>query len=276
MSSANACLSRMQKKTTTLQLAKGASGAVYRGFLYERLVACKVLVGINMQSVDSFLTEAVLLSTCSHPSIIQLMGVCLDPREPSIMLEYASEGSLKDYLSSGSVLHTLSDGLLALLVHVTQGLCFVHARQCVHRDIKVGPSRSHSLSYVYVYLTCLSPSLFCYRSLDLHLFPAFFPFLCKSANILIREDGTAGLSDFGEAIDLKNAAAVQRAVLVTGSSYYCSPEAIKGEASALKTASDIFSMGVVLLEAGAVCCECALCLLPFVLDSLGAPARKTV
>ena len=142
----------------TLQLAKGASGAVYRGFLYERLVACKVLVSIDMQSVDSFLTEAVLLSTCSHPSIIQLMGVCLDPREPSIMLEYASEGSLKDYLSSDSVLHTLSDGLLALLVHVTQGLCFVHARHCVHRDIKVGHSRSHSLSDVYVqYILPLCP-----------------------------------------------------------------------------------------------------------------------
>ena len=81
------------------------------------------------------------------------------------------------------------------------------------------------------------------------------PFLSKSANILIREDGTAGLSDFGEAVDLQNTASVQKAVLVTGSSYYCSPEAIKGEASALKTASDIFSMGIVLLEAGAVCCE---------------------
>ena len=82
---------------------------------------------------------------------------------------------------------------------------------------------------------------------------------------MIREDWTAGLSDFGEAIDLQNAAAVQKAVLATGSPYYCSPEAIKGEASALKTASDIFSMGVVLLEAGAVCCECALSFPPFVL-----------
>ena len=42
---------------------------------------------------------------------------------------------------------------------------------------------------------------------------------------------------------------------MTGSPYYAPPEAIKGEASALKIASDIFSMGIVVLEAGTACCE---------------------
>ena len=78
------CVERMEKP-----LAKGASGAVHRGFLYERVVACKVLANITVQSVDSFLNEALLLSDCSHPSIIQLIGVCLDAREP---VRLVSEG----------------------------------------------------------------------------------------------------------------------------------------------------------------------------------------
>ena len=75
------CVERFQKV-----LAKGSSGAVYRAFLYGRVVACKVLNLISHENVDSFLTEAFLLSSCSHPSIIQLVGVCLNPLEPSIML----------------------------------------------------------------------------------------------------------------------------------------------------------------------------------------------
>ena len=53
------------------------------------LLIGKVLLEINPVSVNGFITEATLLSTCSHPSIVQLIGVCFDPREPTLVLEYA-------------------------------------------------------------------------------------------------------------------------------------------------------------------------------------------
>ena len=75
----------------------------------------------------------------------------------------------------------------------------------------------------------------------------------KTANILLRSDFSAGLSDFGDAIDRKDKEALRKASLVTGSPYYASPEVLKGESSALLPSSDIFSFGVVLLETGDVC-----------------------
>ena len=92
-----------------------------------------------------------------------------------------------------------------MLANVVQGLCFVHARSCVHRDV-------------------------------------------KSANILIRGDFSAGLTDFGDAIDTRDAEGMAKAPLVTGSPYYAAPEAIKGEETARDAAVDIFSFGMVLLE----------------------------
>ena len=69
-----------------IDTSQGSMGEVYRGFLYDRAVACKVLIKVSAASVNGFLNEATLLSICSHPSIIRLIGVCLDPEEPKLIL----------------------------------------------------------------------------------------------------------------------------------------------------------------------------------------------
>ena len=67
----------------------------------------------------------------------------------------------------------------------------------------------------------------------------------KSQNILIKDDGTVKLADFGIAI-LNNAIQLTSKDSVLGSVHYLAPELVNGEKSSLK--SDIYSLGIVMYE----------------------------
>lgn len=67
----------------------------------------------------------------------------------------------------------------------------------------------------------------------------------KSQNILIKDDGTVKLADFGIAI-LNNAIQLTFKDSVLGSVHYLAPELVKGEKSSMK--SDIYSLGIVMYE----------------------------
>jgi eukaryotic-like serine/threonine-protein kinase len=66
------------------------------------------------------------------------------------------------------------------------------------------------------------------------------------ANMIIMEDGTLKLTDFGLAKSLKDIRLTQTGALV-GSLYYTSPEQVRGEAN-VDARSDIYSVGAVLYE----------------------------
>jgi len=69
----------------------------------------------------------------------------------------------------------------------------------------------------------------------------------KPANILFDEDGNAFLSDFGIAKDLASSSGGHPSPIPRPSSYYLSPEEIRGEQASSRT--DIYSLGVILFEA---------------------------
>ncbi len=69
------------------------------------------------------------------------------------------------------------------------------------------------------------------------------------ANMIITEDGTLKLTDFGLAKSLKDIRLTQTGALV-GSLYYTSPEQVRGEAN-VDARSDIYSVGAVLYEMAA-------------------------
>jgi serine/threonine-protein kinase len=68
----------------------------------------------------------------------------------------------------------------------------------------------------------------------------------KPANVLIAEDGTPRLTDFGLAGLMRTDVRLTQVGTVMGSPAYMSPEACKGEA--VDSRSDIWSLGIVLYE----------------------------
>lgn len=67
----------------------------------------------------------------------------------------------------------------------------------------------------------------------------------KPQNILIRNDGTVKLTDFGIAL-IANSATVTKTEAIVGSVQYLAPEVLKGEKPSFK--SDIYAMGILLYE----------------------------
>lgn len=67
----------------------------------------------------------------------------------------------------------------------------------------------------------------------------------KSQNVLIKDDGTVKLADFGIAI-LNNAMQLTSKGSILGSVHYLAPELVKGEQASMQ--SDIYSLGIVFYE----------------------------
>ena len=68
----------------------------------------------------------------------------------------------------------------------------------------------------------------------------------KPDNILLRDDGSAALTDFGIARALDNVARVTRTGAVVGTPHYMSPEQARGKQ--IDGRADLYSLGVVMYE----------------------------
>ncbi|XP_073133215.1 G-type lectin S-receptor-like serine/threonine-protein kinase At1g67520 [Henckelia pumila] len=190
------------------KLGEGGFGPVYKGVTPEgHHIAVKVLSRSSGQGLLEFKNELILISKLQHVNLVKLIGFSIHGNDKIIVYDYMPNKSLDCFLFDSSK-RGLLDWLkrFTIIEGIAQGLLYLHK---------------------YSRLTIVHRDL-------------------KSGNILLDEDMTPKISDFGLARIFKQSTSEANTERRVGTYGYMAPEYAMQGIFSLK--SDVYSFGVLVLE----------------------------
>ncbi|KAH7425487.1 hypothetical protein KP509_11G056900 [Ceratopteris richardii] len=201
-------------------LGEGGFGYVFKGWIDEHgtapmkpgtglTVAVKTLNKSGLQGHKEWLAEINFLGQFHHPNLVKLIGFCIEEEQRLLVYEFMERGSLENHLFRKGSVALPWNARMKIALAAAKGLDFLHSG---------GPNGSKPVIY---------------RDL-------------KASNILLGQDYTAKLSDFGLAKDGPEGDKSHVSTRVMGTYGYAAPEYVL--TGHLTTMSDVYSFGVVLLE----------------------------
>lgn len=119
------------------QLGEGGMAKVYNALdtRTESNVAIKVILPSKHASsvfLQQFEREAKTLANLTHTNIVKVLNYGIQDRQPYLVMEYASGGTLKEAMGQKMPWQTAA----AILAPIARALDYVHRQQIVHRDVK--------------------------------------------------------------------------------------------------------------------------------------------
>ncbi|KAK2662545.1 hypothetical protein Ddye_001119 [Dipteronia dyeriana] len=191
----------------TNNVGSGGYGKVYRATLPSgQLIAIKRAKQGSMQGAVEFKNEIELLSRVHHKNLVSLLGFCFERGEQMLIYEYIPNGCLRDSLSGKSGIR------LEWL-----------------RRLKIAHGTARGLSYLHE----LADPPIIHRDV-------------KSTNILLDEQLTAKVADFGVSKPMGDSDNEHITSQVKGTMGYMDPEYFM--TNQLTEKSDVYSFGVLMLE----------------------------
>ena len=118
-------------------LGSGSYGTVYlaKNMLKDNLVAIKVIEKVPSNIIDDMeiKNEINILKSLSHPNIVKIYEFFDTAIDYYIVTEYCKKGELFEYINN-----KYSERQLAVLFYqVFSGLCYLHEKKILHRDLKL-------------------------------------------------------------------------------------------------------------------------------------------
>ena len=193
-------------------IGKGGFGSVYRAILDGRIVALKVLDGVEpCMSIDVHLPvssemvgekEIEVGGRLFHENVIKTIDYAtrtIEGREQTwIVLEFCESGSLRQLIEDHYF--DSSKNLIRVAKEIATGMSYLHSQQIIHGDL-------------------------------------------SSNNVLFDKGFTAKISDFGLSRDFAGVTVITSAL---GTTCYMAPELLSS--GKLNKAGDVYSYGIILLE----------------------------
>ncbi|EHA8587934.1 putative leucine-rich repeat receptor-like protein kinase [Cocos nucifera] len=191
----------------TNEIGSGAYGKVYRGMLSSgQLVAIKRAQQGSKQGGLEFKTEIELLSRVHHKNLLGLVGFCFEEEEQMLVYEFMPNGTLREGLSGKSGVQLDWKRRIHIALGSARGLAYLHE---------------------------LADPPIIHRDV-------------KSSNILLDENLTAKVADFGLSKLVSDSEKGYVSTQVKGTLGYVDPEYYTTQQ--LTEKSDVYSFGVVMLE----------------------------
>ncbi|KAL6577989.1 hypothetical protein OROMI_010317 [Orobanche minor] len=189
------------------QIGSGGYGKVYRGVLPTgQVVAIKRAQRGSTQGGLEFKTEIELLSRVHHKNLLGLVGFCFEQGEQVLVYEFMANGTLRESLSGKSGIHLDWKRRLRVALGSARGLAYLHE---------------------------LANPPIIHRDI-------------KSSNILLGDNLTAKVADFGLSKLVSDSLKGHVSTQVKGTLGYLDPEYYMTQQ--LTEKSDVYSFGVVMLE----------------------------